>query len=424
MTDKKNVFQRVFSDFFERSLDHVISRKQQLPLDVPKIVSLLGPRRSGKTHMLYDVIKQLSTSIPRERLVYINFEDDRLFPLQLSDMDDLLEVYYQQFPQHKEELVYFFFDEIQEVDQWEKFVRRIHDQENCRIYLTGSSSRMLSKELATTLRGRSLLYEIFPLRFDEFMEFKNIKANPKTSKGIALIKNTLNLYFQQGGYPELIFLPKELHNRTINEYIDLTLYRDLIERFDVKQPHLMKYLLKHIIVNMSKPLSINKLFNDIKSQGYQVGKNTIYDYISHLEDAFIIFPIKIRSQSVRKQAVNPTKIYIIDPAFKHAMSAQEDHGRLLENQVFLHLRQQGLEVNYILEKQEVDFYWEGGTLTNVCYDYSNEKTKAREVAGLREAMGNLKLNNAQIITWDHEEVIEVEEGRIKVMPIWKLYLKS
>lgn len=421
---KKNIFQKVFNDFFERPLDHVITRNQELPLNVPKIVSLLGPRRSGKTYMLYDVIKKLSVDLPRERLVYINFEDDRLFPLQLSDMEDLMDGYYEQFPSHKEKVVYFFFDEIQEVEHWEKFVRRIHDQENCRIYLTGSSSRMLSKELSTTLRGRSLPYEVFPLSFSEFLRFNNISSKSKTSKEQAQIKNALQRYHQQGGYPELVFLPPELHNRTINEYIDLTLYRDLIERFDIKQPHLMKYLLKHIIINMSKPLSINKLYNDVKSQGYKIAKDTIYDYISYLEDAFIIFPIKIRSQSIRKQAVNPTKMYIIDPAFKYAMSMAEDHGRLLENQVFLHLRRQGFELNYVQGKQEVDFYWDGGVLTNVCYDYSDESTRLREVNGLREAMRDLGHHTAQIVTIDTEEVIEVAEGKIEVQPVWKMYLKG
>ena len=142
-----------------------------------KIVSLVGPRRVGKTFVLYGLIRTLRKTIPAECLVYISFEDDRLFPLQLSDLDGLIAGYYELYPEHRDRTVYFFLDEVQEVPHWEKFVRRITDQENCRVYLTGSSSKLLSQELATSLRGRTVSFEIFPLSFSEFLSFRCIKAN-------------------------------------------------------------------------------------------------------------------------------------------------------------------------------------------------------------------------------------------------------
>ena len=422
MPNKKLIFQRIIVDFFEKSLKDVRPRRIKIPTDVPKIISLLGARRSGKTYVLFDIIRKLREEIPKERLVYINFENDLLFPLKLEDMEQMLQGYYELYPSHKDEQVWFFLDEIQEVPNWEKFIRRLFDQENCRIYLTGSSSKLLSRELASALRGRAIPFEIFPLSFQEFLNFKNIEANPMSSKGQATLVHHLDDYLKQGGFPELIFLPKNLHQRVINEYIDLMLYRDLTERFSVKQPQLIKYLLKYLMANLAGSVSINKVFNDIKSQGYKVGKNTVYEYFSHLEEAFIVFKVEIWSRSIRKQAVNPSKVYGIDPAFKFAMSASDDRGRIFENAVFLELRRREIFPSYFLNKQEVDFYWREGKLINACYDLSDEKTKKREFNGLLEAMSFLDLKESYLINWDRNDVVEIEGKFIHIVPLWKFLL--
>ncbi|MEM9721169.1 MAG: ATP-binding protein [Bacteroidota bacterium] len=422
MSDKKHIFQQIIVDFFEKSLDHVRSRRQNIPKDIPKIISLMGPRRAGKTYTVFEVVKELRKSIPSNRLVYVNFEDDRLFPLELSDMNDLLEAYYELFPKNKDVCVWFFFDEIQEVPHWEKFIRRMFDQENCRIYLTGSSSKLLSRELASALRGRSIPFEIFPLSFREFLDFHQITFNAHSSKGQALLLHHAGEYIQQGGFPELFFLPKELHNRVINEYIDLMLYRDLSERFSIKHPHLMKYLLKHLVVNMAKPISINKVYNDIKSQNYKAGKNTVYDYISYLEEAFIVLRVDLWTASIRKQAINPSKIYIIDPSIKYAMSIQQDTGRVFENMIFLELRRRGIHPNYVQTKQEVDFYWVGGRLINACYNYREASTREREIKGLLEAMDKMNLVEAEMINWDRRETLVFGDKRIQVKAVWDFLL--
>jgi predicted AAA+ superfamily ATPase len=424
MSNKKKVFQEIITDFFEKKLEEVEKRDIEIPLDLPKIVSLLGPRRSGKTYILYSLIVELRKSIPANRLVYVNFEDDRLFPLKLEDMDGLIRGYYELYPENKDEKVWFFFDEIQEVSNWEKFIRRVYDQENGRIYLTGSSSKLLSRELATALRGRSIPFEVFPLSFKEYLRFNQVEVNIPTSKGKATALNHLRKYLKQGGFPELVFLPQNQHNRVVNEYIDLILYRDLIERFDVKHPHLVKYLLKYMLAHLARPFSVNKVFNDLKSQGYRIGKNTVYEYVSYLEEAFIAFRVEIWSRSIRKQAVNPSKVYTIDPAFKYAMSIGEDLGRIFENAVFLELRRRGIHPFYFLEKQEVDFYWENGKLINACYDYSDEKTRKREIDGLLEAMNFLNVKESLLINWDQAERIEVEGKTIIAQPLWAFLMEA
>lgn len=420
--NKKQIFQRIIADFINRPLGGVKPRNIDLPLDVPKIVSLLGPRRAGKTYVLFHLIRQLRETVAANRLVYINLEDDRLFPLQLGDMDGLLQGYYEMFPENREQQVWFFLDEVQEVEHWEKFVRRLSEQENCRVYLTGSSSKLLSRELATSLRGRTLPYEVFPLSYQEFLAFHAIDIQPHASQGQALALHWLARYMRQGGFPELVFLPEDLHRSTINEYIDLMLYRDLTERFSLKNPALLKYLLKFTLLNISNPLSGSKLFNDLKSQGYAVSKNTVYEYLSHLEEAFILYRAPIWSHSIRVQAIRPEKVYTVDSAFKYAMTIGEDTGRVFENLLYMALRRKGIAPCYWLDGQEVDFYWENGQLINACYDLSSPGTKSRELSGLQKAMDQLGIREAQLITWDEEGEWISGNRVVHILPLWKFLL--
>jgi len=422
--DKKSVFRQIIADFIEKPLTETLPRELDVPTDVPKIVSLLGPRRAGKTHVLFHTIKQLRAKVPANRLVYINFEDDRLFPLTLEDMDAMLQAYYEMLPANRNEQVWFFLDEVQEVPNWEKFVRRLSDTENCRIYLTGSSSKLLSRELATALRGRTLPFEVFPLSFSEFLYFNKTEINAETSHGQATALHWFDRWLRQGGFPELVFLPENLHRQTVNEYLDLMLYRDLAERFSIKNPTFLKYLLKYLLANMANPISLTKVFNDIKSQGYAVAKNTIFDYVAHFEEAFVLFRANIWHRSVRAQAVNPSKFYVIDPAFKYAMSVGEDTGRVLENAVFLHLRRQGLNPSYLLDRQEVDFFWENGEPLNVCLDFHAPATREREIRGMVVALQLLDLPAGRILTRDRAEEITDAGKTIFVQPCWRYFLNK
>ena len=365
-----SIAKQIVADFLRRKLDHIVERDHIIPTDIPKIISLLGPRRAGKTSICLQLAMRLREEWPGDQILYVNFGDDRFYPPDLQDMDTLIKAYYELYPQNKDQRVYFFFDEVQEIDHWEKFIRRVSDQENCQIFLIGSSSKLLSREIATSLRGRTLPFEILPLSFHEFLRFNNIEIDANSSKGKAVLQNALLKYLQQGGFPELVFLPETVHRRTVSEYIDLMLYKDLTERFAVRNPRLLKYLLKYVLNNISNLLSVNKIFKDLKSQGYSISKNTVYDYLSYLEEAFILFRVRRWSLSERQQEVNPDKLYCIDPTFKYVMGGGQDRGRILENMVFLHFRRYGFELHYWQGKQEVDFYVDKKLLLNVCYDLS------------------------------------------------------
>jgi len=421
--DKKTIFKKIIDEFIGRPTLGTKPRALNIPVDIPKIISLVGARRTGKTHIMFHIINELRKTVAPDRLVYVNFEDDRIFPPKLEDMDVLVQAYYEMYPLNREVQVWFFMDEIQEVPNWEKFIRRLWDTERCRIYITGSSSRLLTRELAYALRGRTLPYEVFPLDYGEFLQFNDITLPSHYSpKDQAIALHWFDKWLSQGGFPELVFMDEAVHRQTVNEYLDLMLYRDLAMRFSVKQPAMLKYLLKFFMQNLANPLSLTKVHNDLKSQGFPIAKNTVFDYVSHMEEAFILFKADIWHRSVRVQAVNPTKYYCIDPAFKYAMSIGEDRGRVLENAVFLHLRRQGLTPHYFYEKQEVDFYWENGQPVNVCYDFYDAATREREIKGMLAALNFLGLTEGLILTRDKTEEIKLEGKTIHVEPAWTYFL--
>ncbi len=423
--DKKEAYKRIIADFFTRDLSHVLPRKYDIPLALPKVISLIGPRRAGKTFLLFELIKQLrEEGIPKERLVYVNFEDDRLFPIQLSDLDALLQAYYEMYPDNKEKKVWFFFDEIQEVRHWEKFIRRVHDQENCQLFVTGSSSKLLSREIASSLRGRTLAYEILPLSFREFLDFNNISPDTNTSKGQALLNHWLTRYMQQGGFPELIFLPQEIHQPTIQEYLDLVLYRDITERFNIKNPALLKYLLKYLLNNISNRLSYTKTYNDLRSRGFSVSKNTVLEYISYLEEAFVLFQVSVWNRSLRAQAINPRKVYAIDPAFRHAMSVSADKGRVMENLVFLELKRRGKQPFYYSNGREVDFFLEDEYLINVALSIDEPDTFQRETESLFSAMKQLNISESSLITLYEKRTLRREGKTIHIQPLADFLLNT
>jgi predicted AAA+ superfamily ATPase len=424
---QKDIFKRLIADSQENDLSYVMDRDMKIPLDAGKIISLIGVRRSGKTHVLYSIINKIRKTADPKNIVYINFEDDRLFPLVLKDLNTLLDAYYEMYPDKKNEKVYFLFDEIQNVQNWEKFIRRLYDTENCAIFITGSSAKLLSKEIATALRGRTLSYEVFPLSFSEFLRFKGIKPDIHSSKSQARIKNVLADCLIRGGFPEIINYDQAVFMKTLQEYIDLIMYRDVVERYSISNTFLLKRLIKFCYTNISTLVSFNKLYNDFKSEGLSISRNTVYEYISYLEDAYALFTVPIYAKSVREQWRNPRKIYSVDVGFKTAMDypLSMDIGRVFENIVFLELRRKTEKIYYFKGKQEVDFYYTlGGKehLLNVSYEMESQETREREIRGLVEAMKRLSLKEGTVVTSEQKELIKTEAGEINVIPLWQWLL--
>jgi predicted AAA+ superfamily ATPase len=420
MDDKKEIFKILIKEFHEFKIPSVLKRDLTVPVRSKKIITITGPRRAGKTFYFYQLINKIKQETPFERILYINFEDDRILPLSLKDLNALLEAYFELYPEVKENEFFLFLDEIQNIEGWETFVRRIYDKENASIYITGSSSKILSREIATSLRGRTLNYKIYPLSFVEFLRFKGIELKPDFvySKLRYRVKNLLNEYVNFGGFPEIVLAGDDLRVSILKNYYDLVIYRDLVERFAIRNVQLLKDMIKFLLTNVATTFSINAYYHTLLPQ-YHISRETILEYLSYLEEIELIQIVPIFSYSVKVQQVNPKKIYAIDNGLRNAVSFRfsQDEGRLVENLVFQHLKRLGFDVYYCKEKGEVDFVIkENNELTAINVSYGSI-INDRETNGLLEFRDVHKglIKNLLIITKD----LEMTENGIRYVPLWK-----
>lgn len=419
---KKDVFKFLIKEFHEMPFIGVLERDLELPA-TKKIISLVGSRRAGKTFYFYQLMKKLveASKLPKNRLAYINFEDDRLLPLAVSDLNDLLEAYYEMYPANKGKGIYFFFDEIQNIKNWEVFVRRLNDTEKANILVTGSSSKLLSKEIATALRGRTLTFQLFPLSFKEFLRFKKIELENdfEYSSARFKIKKAFEEYLDFGGFPEVALEEQNtLKHKILNNYFEMFVYRDLVERFSVRNTVLLKNIVKFLITNLSTVFSINAYYRAV-SKEMAVGKDTILEYVSYLEDINLIYLLPVFSYSVKKQQLNPKKAYCVDNGLRNAVAFKfsKDEGRLAENIVFIELKRREKEIFYWKNKNEVDFIIKNkdSSLEAINISYSNEINE-REIKGLKEFKEEFKkTKKSTLITKD----IEKKESGIEYIPLWK-----
>lgn len=425
----KELFQRIITDFIEKEIHGIFSREYHIPLNSKKIVSLIGVRRSGKSSILFDLIQKLRVDTPRENIIYLNFEDDRFFPLRLEHLDAILEGYFELFPTKRDEKIYLFLDEVQVVEGWELYVRRIYDTLNIAIFITGSSAKLLSTEIATSLRGRTITFEIFPFSFKEYLAFKGIEVNLHSSKSLSFIKNAFESYLIDGGFAETINEESFIARKILSDYLELIVFKDIAERHNITNTSLLKHLNKYCFTNIATLVSFTKLYNDFKSQGFKVSKDTIFNYMAYLEEAYALFTVPIFRNSIKEEQRNPKKIYAIDNGFKkiYDYAIGEDKSKLYENIVFLYLRRQSKNIYYYKGVQEVDFYArldDKEMLVNVSYEIKDEKTRQREVNGLLEAMDYFKLDKAYLITKDEKSEIALEEKRIYVIPLYEWMLSE
>lgn len=415
---------------FQHSLPvEVYPRELILPIDSGKIITVPGVRRCGKSSIFLWVINQLLTekSIRKEQILFLNFDDERL-QFDAENLDDILQAYRELYPDIPLKDAYLFFDEIQMADNWQQFVRRVYEQECKHIFITGSNSRMLSSELSTSLRGRTLQYEEFPLSFKEYCSFKEIDTNFYIPEHRARIVNGFKEFLHQGAFPEVVLATPMLKERILQEYFFVMLYKDLVERYEIKNPEPVKYFIKRVMSNLTKPTSINRIYNELKSQGVSIGKNTLYDVIAQTESIYLFFALTKYDPSLVKESSGDKKYYCIDNGLRSVLlnPQSEDNGKLLENTVYLHLRR-SLEaeasVHYYKYKKECDFvltsHGEVIRLIQVTYSLHDEETRLREVEGILEAAKATRCNDLLILTLEEEEEIVKDKHTIKVLPVWK-----
>lgn len=430
----KNVIKQMIIDFHARDLPHFEPREIVLP-DFPKSIRkalvFTGMRRTGKTWFLYQVMETLiKGGLQKEKILYLNFEDDRFIPCR-NHLQSILDAYFELYPEFaKSTDLHFFFDEVHEAPDWEAFVRRLLDTELMQIYLTGSSAKLLSKEIATALRGRTFVREIFPFSFSEFLHHKNIEYRKNLStKEIATIQNSLEHYLYFGGFPETLDASVAIHGELLQGYLNTVIYRDIVERYKITNVVALRTLFIQCLLNAGGYLSVHKMYATFKSQGIAVSKNSLYEYMSYFEDAYCLFSVPLYNFSYAKQNVNPKKIYPIDQGFIKActIKLKFEEAAFLETTVFSALRRRTEEIYYFHSSKgkEVDFLTiESGkmNLYQVCVSLKDESTRSREILGLREAMDETKNAEGFIITMDEENDMSVPEGTIRVVSLWKFLL--
>lgn len=424
---------KLILDYQELSGDTGTARLIEVKRVAGKATVIIGVRRGGKSTYLSQIIEELlRQGIVRENILYLNFFDDRLHALRQGGLGQIVDAYYSLYPDKKNrETVYCFFDEIQAVAGWEPFIDRLMRTEKCEVYLTGSSAEMLSREVATQMRGRAISWELFPFSFQEFLDYHLVALHkPLTTAKIHKLQQMFDIYWETGGFPEVAGLDRKLRVKIHQDYFQTILYRDLVERHNIAHPKAVSDLAHWLIDNTASLYSVNRLTAYLKLLGYNTPKYAVAEYIQWLEDAYFLFTVYIYDPSNARRNTNPKRIYCIDHAMVVSVSSGilVNSGHLLENLVFITMRRLYPEIYYYKTKtgKEVDFIIprrkKSFLLIQVCETLAHPQTKQREVTALTEAMTEKGNQEGYIITKHEEEVITTAAGIIKVVPAWRFLL--
>lgn len=453
MESYRAIIEYLLTDFAEHVLPSIAEELVIRDLSLgktskPKIGStakvIVGMRRSGKTFRVYQEILSLyEMGVEASRICYFNFDDDRLRPYSSHLVSDVLEVFYEMHPQARVEGAYVFFDEVQDVPEWDVTVRRILDTEKVSLYVTGSSSRMLSDDVATEFRGRSVSYELLPYSFREYLRQHGIEtASEKSlsSKVLASsLKKSLRAYLVEGGFPAAQDLDDMERAQLLQGYAQLTVARDVVERFGFSNAAFARSIARSAITSSARDVSISRLGNKAKQSGYTSGRAAITELIDSFEDAHMVYQVYEFSYSAQKVRLGGLKLYAADPGLYWASSIASSDGLTFafETAVYLELRRRrssgrlgDISMLKLPSGKEVDFVEGDATLdevsllVQVCFDMSDAKTETREVSALEEAMERFGCTESLIITFDEERDVETASGVIKVRPAWKWLLEG
>jgi len=423
----------IIANWKEFKIPALFSRNHNIDLESDFIITISGPRRAGKTFICFQIIEDLiKKGIPKENILYINFEDNKLIGANSNDLEKLLEAYFELYNIDKNKKIYLFLDEIQTVKNWDSWIRKIYDiNKRIKLVLTGSSSKLLSKEISTVLRGRVLNKEIFPLSFKEIVLWKGLKYDLKTivySENRVGIKKLFNSFIREGGYPAVTY-QKVNREEVLQSYYESVIFKDIVERYKIEDVKKIKMLANLLLESTSKDISYSKLANKLKSIGMNTSKNTIIEFLSYFEDAYLFFQNLKYEYSQGKQLGSIKKVYFIDNGMLNTISFKfsKDTGKLLENLIFLELRRRNKKIFYNRDNYECDFIiQEKEKVVQVIQvtETLNSENEKREVEGVLEAMKKFKLKEGFIITLDEERDIEVEDKNIHVLPVWKWLLTA
>ncbi len=390
-----------------------------------RILAIVGPRRAGKTYFMYQLIQSLlrERGYSKKDILFIDFEDYRLRGFTADEMDELFTAFHQLAGRYPR---FLFFDEVQHLPDWSRVLRSLHNRRRFKIIVSGSSSRLLSREVATELRGRYEDLLILPFSFREYLRWRGISFTPASLHTAARgkIMAALDEYMGHGGFPEVVIERNGFERRKLlQNYFKTIFYRDILERYGVKAQYMLDALMGEFIESYSSIFSISRFEKHLKNAGMPGSKRTIANYLHFLQEAFFIIANDKFSYSPRRRLMNPKKVYLSDTGFAAlGRPFTENKGRLLENVVAVEIFRRGMEMYYFKDKNECDFVIGGsGRPTHaiqVCWELT-ERNEKREIAGLVEACTFLGLPSGTILTYDQEEERRSKGLEISVLPAWK-----
>lgn len=411
----------------------VIHRDGELPLNRKKIITIPGVRRCGKSTLMMIAINALIESgVAVRNILWIGFDDERLKNMTSDDLDEVIASYMEMYPDVPIKDVHMFFDEIQIIEDWEYFVLRVYKSYCKNLYICGSNATMLSTELATALRGYPLEYKTYPLSFNEYCRFKNINTDSYLEQDKARIRNAFVEYNHASAFPEVVLTASDTEKlQLLNGYFDTMLLKDVAEHYGVANLPVLRYFVKRIMSNLTKPTSILAIYNDIKSQGLKISKDELYRWADYVCDVFLFIRISKYENSLSKENKSLKKYYCIDNGLRSAvlLPQSDDNGKLLENIVFLHLYralkpsdrifyfQESLECDFVVQRNEhID------ELIQVTWNMSDGNTREREINGILEAAKVTQCNKLTIVTVDEEDSFLKNGKTVNVVPAWKWVL--
>ncbi len=398
-------------------------RDVRLPEIEGKAHAVIGMRRVGKTTFLRQLQQERQQAVGPERAVYVSFDDDRLADLPLAELDRLLEEYYRRFPRLRgQKTVYWFLDEIQGVSGWERFVRRILDTEQVEVVVSGSSARLLSREVHTSLRGRSMETVIRPFSFREFLRHRGEEPQKSTVRFSAaersLVEKRFGEYLLEGGFPEAQGLAAGLRVELLQGYVTTLLLRDVVERYRVTQVAALRWLVRQCLRNPAGSFSVHRFHLDLKSQGLGVAKDALHALLGHLEDAFLLHTVSLSTDSERRRNSNPRKMYPADPGLIRAfdVSRRAHLGHALETVVMIELARRKAEIGYVKTRDgyEVDFharFFDGREeLIQVCADPSEPEARERELRAFDAAREEFPHATTRLLVLNRDQALALRSA--------------
>jgi len=416
---------RLVKDYFIHEKENIqrlkiIDRELNINFAEGKATVIVGPRRAGKTFFLK------SFALKQNAFFYIDFENIIFKKLSPLEIFEIISIYTETFGEKPSLLL---LDEIQNLPEWQSVVRALLER-NYNLLISGSSSKLLSMEIATQLRGRSLSYLLLPFSFREFLLLKKFEMKKHlTLEEEGKIKNLLIEYMEGSSYPEVLITGNE---RILGEYYNTILYTDFVERFRLKSLDVARFVFNFFLFNFSNEFSINKIVNFLSSQGIKFGKETVYDYVEKLPETLNVFFIERYEKSAYKRKAWPRKCYICDWGLSRLLSFEKNYGKIMENIVFLEWKRKTnenpfLDITYLkLNNGEVDFVIREGLrikqLVQVTYAHSKDELDKREIRSLLKVSEILECKDLLIITWDYEDVLKINNLEIKCIPLWKWLL--